>query len=91
MSNLAQGQNDRQPRHRGDFGTQENAARADLFGQRLVLRRHAACGIADPAVNEFEAVIRTRRVVAAGEADGPAACTIIKGELSLAFAVGFAG
>jgi len=30
-------------------------------------------------------------VVAAGEADGPAACTSIKGELSLVFDVGFAG
>src|SRR5579862_4139446 len=57
MRDLAEREDRLEPRHRGDLGDKELAARRDLLGQRFVLGRHAARGVADAAILEREAVI----------------------------------
>ncbi|GCC47971.1 hypothetical protein chiPu_0031916, partial [Chiloscyllium punctatum] len=55
-------------RHRSDGGAEELPAGVDLGRQRLVLRRHTAHRVADPAVDQRQAIVRPRLIDAAGEA-----------------------
>ena len=55
-------------RHGRDGRRQELPAGVDLGRQRLVLRRHAAHRVADPAIDQLQSVVGTRLIDAFGKA-----------------------
>ncbi len=61
MGHRAEREDDAQIGHRGDLGREIGPAGGDLRRLGLVLRRHAAHGVGDPAVDEAQPVIRARR------------------------------
>src|SRR5713101_9186280 len=67
MSGRAEGENDTQPGHRGDFVGQKWPAGEYFFPFGLVLGRHAADGVGDPAIDEEQTVIRSRTIAARGK------------------------
>ena len=69
MRDPAERDHDLKPRHRRDRRRQIAAAGRDFLWRRLVLRRNAAHGVDDRAVDEGQAVIRPAIVDARGEAE----------------------
>src|SRR5262249_25701851 len=64
MRDLTESEDRAQPWHRRDLGDQELAAGADFVRQRLIFGWHAACGVADAAIDEDKSVILVLGVIA---------------------------
>ena len=69
MRDLAERHDPLEVRHLVEGAGQEHAAGLDLVACRLVFRRHAADGVRDAGVDQFERVVGALLIVALGEAE----------------------
>src|SRR5579864_6313237 len=67
MGDFAQCEDRVQMRHARDLGDEKLATRLDLERQGFVLRRYAAHGIGDGAIDEFESIVGTLAIGSPGE------------------------
>jgi hypothetical protein len=70
MCDRAKGDDDGARRQRGNLAYEIPVAAPDFVGQRLVGRRQAFHGVADPAIDEAQAIARTDRLGPRREAFG---------------------